>query len=79
MLHIARDLIKYTTEQLWVSLQPGKCQLQFDNGIIIDTNHKEILYSSYFWDFHRTHQQLPILPTHHVAHILKGKMRFGMK
>lgn len=74
MLYIANELIKYTTSQLWDTLPAGKCQLQFDDNVIIDTNQKEILYSSYFWDFHRLHPQLPVLSTHHVAYVLKGKM-----
>lgn len=68
----AQELIKFTTSQLWDTLQPGNYNLACHDGTI-QTNHKEILYSSYFWDFHRQYPQTPILTRHHVSYVLKGK------
>ncbi|MBC8751908.1 MULTISPECIES: hypothetical protein [Paraburkholderia] len=44
----------------------------FDDGEI-ETNHREVLYSSYAWDFLREDLDTPVLKKHHVASILNGK------
>lgn len=68
----ARKLLSFTTSQLWEMLT-GSFYIRFDNGEEILTNHRETLYSSYFWDFHRKYPAAPLLPRHHVSHVLKGK------
>ena len=68
---LARYLLQFSTEELW-NILVGGFLLQFDDGVVIETNDKEVLYSSYFWDFHRIEYRLPLLSTHHVSSVLKG-------
>lgn len=68
----ARDLLGYSTADLWSSI----CQpfiIVFDDGAEIETSDREVLYSSYFWDFHRKYPNTPLLQRHHVSSVLKGK------
>lgn len=68
----ARKLLSFSTSQLWDMLT-GSFYIRFDDGEEILTNHRETLYSSYFWDFHRKYPKTPLLKHHHVSHVLKGK------
>lgn len=65
----ARDLLRYSVDELWDSLY-GDFKLEFDDGKVIDTNYKETLYSSYFWEFHRRYPDTPLLPKHHLKSVL---------
>lgn len=67
----ARYLLNYSTDELWELLY-GDFILVFEDGEIT-TNHKETLYSSYFWNFHRNYPKTPMLMKHHVNTILKGR------
>lgn len=67
----ARTIANLSIEQTWLSLA-GPFILVFDDGQEIQTNHKEVIYSRYFWEFHNNYPGLPILYKHHVQHILKG-------
>lgn len=60
----ARKMLSSTTEQLINELS-GNFILVFDDGELI-TNYKETIYSSFFWDFHREYNELPINKNHHV-------------
>ncbi len=68
----ARKLLAFPTEVLWDKIV-GEFTLVFDNRDEIRTNAKEVIYSSYFWDFHRKFPKTPLLPKHHVASVLKGE------
>lgn len=70
-LHI-RKLLNYSTEQLWDMLD-GDFILVFDNGEQINTNYKETLFSSYFWDLFRQYPNVVITPNMHISGILDGK------
>ncbi len=67
----ARKLLAYTPSQLW-SMLTGRIMLVFDDGMEKEHNYKEVLYSSYFWDFHRVYQNTPLLYKHSVQSVLKG-------
>jgi hypothetical protein len=69
----AKRLLSYTTNQLWDILM-GDFILVFDNGEELVTNDRDTLYSSYFWRFHREFPNTPFLPSHHVTHLLNGKV-----
>ncbi len=71
----AQTLLSYTTEQLWETLY-GEFTLVFPDGEI-ETNHKETLYSSYAWDFHRLWNKTPISVKHHIRTVL-GNRTLGM-
>ena len=65
----ARVLLSYSTDYLWDHLE-GDFILVMDDGEI-ETNEKEVLYSSYAWDYHRRFPNTPLLLKHHVKTIIK--------
>lgn len=67
----ARTLLGYTTAQLWDALY-GRFVLVFDDGQEQEVHYKSVLYSSYFWEFHRAFPKTPLLSRHHVDSVLKG-------
>ena len=68
----SRIFLNYSTTQLYEMLV-GEFNVKFDDGIIIKTNYRELLYSSYCWDLHRHYTNTPLLSIHHVSNVLKGK------
>lgn len=66
----ARDLLAFSTDQLWEILA-GPITLIFDDGEIV-TSAKPTIYSSYVWNFHRQYPKTPMLMKHHVDTVLKG-------
>ncbi len=73
----ARTILGLTQEQAWQSLA-GEFQIVFDDGTELVTNHKEAIYSRYFWVFHEMYPKMPILP-HHYVHGYLRNARFGQK
>lgn len=72
-VHI-RSLLKHTTSTLWENLR-GDFMLVFDDGLGIETNEKECIYSSYCWDLIREYPELMITPNHHIHGVIKdGRM-----
>lgn len=69
----ARYLLNIHKDDIWNHLI-GEFKLLFDDGVEITTNYRETGYSSYFWEFHRQYPKLPLLHTHHVQYVLKGRM-----
>lgn len=67
----AHKLLAYTTEQLWQLLEGDNILLHFSDGEVI-TNHREIIYSSYVWDFIRRYPKTPLLLAHHVSSVMKS-------
>jgi hypothetical protein len=68
---LARSLLVYTTNQLR-DILTGDFTLIFDDGKI-ETNAQETIYSSYAWEIHKRYPTTPMLISHHVKHVLKGK------
>lgn len=72
-VHI-RSLLKHTTSVLWENLR-GDFMLVFDDGLAIETNEKECIYSSYCWDLIREYPELMITSNHHIHGVIKdGRM-----
>jgi hypothetical protein len=71
----ARKFLAYSTEELWTLLE-GSFLLEFDDGKVIETNEKEILISSYMWEYHRKYTQTPLLFEHHIKSVI-GNDRLG--
>jgi hypothetical protein len=67
----AQKLLAFTPEQLWDTLE-GDFVLLFGNEEV-KTNHREVIYSSYAWEFHRRYPKTPLKRTHHIASVTKGK------
>jgi hypothetical protein len=64
-------LLGMSTEELWGSLY-GPFILVMDDGDI-ETNHREVIYSSYAWDIIREFPLKRMTKEHHVASVMKGK------
>lgn len=71
MILSARQLLNYSTNDLH-NLLTGEFTLRFDDGDI-NTNYREVLYSSHVWDFHRKFPNTPLLKAHHLSTVLNGK------
>lgn len=71
----ARTIAELSIEETWQSLT-GPFIIVFDDGHEQLTNHKEAIYSRYYWDFHSVHPGLPITPKHYVTTVL-GKARIS--
>ena len=69
----ARQLLNYSTTELFDILCIDFILIFDDNKEII-TSPKAVLYSSFFWDFHRQYPNTPLLYKHHVNSILNGKL-----
>jgi hypothetical protein len=69
--YLARDLLQFSTNELWEMLT-GTFSLKFDDGVI-ETNDKQTLFSSYGWDFHRENPDTPMLMKHHVKSVIGNK------
>lgn len=67
----AIDLLAFTTEKLNEFLT-GEFILVFQDGEVI-TNYKDVVYSSYTWDFIREYPNTPLLTKHLVTTVLNGK------
>lgn len=70
----ARKLLGFSTDQLWQNLE-GDFIAVFDDGEIV-TNEKEILFSSYVWEYHRRFPETPMVMKHHVSAVTQ-KQRYG--
>jgi hypothetical protein len=68
----ARSLLSFTTEQLWDKLPHSEMIVIFDDKELM-TNGKEVLYSSYAWNYHRLYPETQLLSKHHIQTVLKGK------
>lgn len=68
----ARKVLSFPTNQLW-SMITGEFEIVFDNGEVVKTHERDLIYSSYFWDFHRRLYATPLLPEHLVSRVLNGK------
>lgn len=67
-----RELLHIAPQELLGTL-PSKLTVVFDDGKEIETTSKKVTYSSYFWDIHRAYPKTPVLSTHFVESVLKGK------
>ena len=70
----ARKLLQFSTQELWDKLE-GDFIAVFEDGELV-TNEKEIVYSSYVWEYHRLYPETPLLMKHHVQAVTT-KQRLG--
>jgi hypothetical protein len=73
----ARTVLALDLNKVWSSLA-GNFDLVFDNGDVIHTNHKETIYTRYFWEFFKAYPAVVITKKHHVSAVLRGS-RLSMK
>lgn len=67
----ARTILGLTVEQCWQMLS-GPFILVFDDGEEVKTNHKEVIYSRYYWVFHERFPGFKLTKRHHIDSVLKG-------
>ena len=72
----ANKFLKFSTEYLWENLE-GVFIISFDDGEFL-TNEKEVIYSSYTWDYHRRYPNTPLLKKHHIRSVI-GNDRISSK
>lgn len=70
----ARTILALSIEDTWRCLA-GPFILVFDDGEEIATDHKETIYSRYFWEMHKAYPGLPLLARHHVQDVLAVRDR----
>jgi hypothetical protein len=66
-----RELVNMTFDDIKMNIDKH-VSVQFEDGVTVDTRRKSILYSWFFWEFHRRYD-IPVLHTHFVDTILNGK------
>ncbi len=66
----AYKLLPFTPDELWDKLE-GNFVLVFDQEEI-HTNHREVIYSSYVWEFLRRYPQTPFKISHHVSSVIRN-------
>lgn len=73
----ARTILGLSIENCWTHLA-GPFIIVFDDGTEVLTNHKEAIYSRYYWTFHEHFPDFKLTKRHYVNHVLKGG-RVSMK
>lgn len=71
-IYKARNLLNRGDGCLYEDL-PKEFEIEFEDNVVIKTTKNKLIYSNYFWLFHRTYDKLNILSTHFVDNVLKGK------
>lgn len=68
----AKDLVHYNVENIHNNI-PEKLSVLFDDGILIETTNRKVIYSWYAWEMHRQYPNTPVLSRHLVDNVLKGQ------
>lgn len=68
-----RDALRLLNED---SVMPDKSwfKVRFDDGVEVVTNNRKLMYTNFFFEFHRQYPLLPMLSRHCIEHVLKGKL-----
>lgn len=66
----ARELLKYTTEELR-NVLTGEFWLEFEDGKLF-TNDRETMFTVPMWDWIR-HHPIPLMKRHHISHSLQKR------
>lgn len=70
--YTARELLNRGNGCLYEEL-PDIFEIEFEDNKILTSSKKRLIYSNYFWRFHREYNKLPILSTHHVNNVIEDK------
>ena len=68
--YLARTFLNYSTDDLW-EMVTGRFILRFDDGEEKEVNYKDLIESSYGWDYHRRYKRTPLLKKHLMSEVLK--------
>lgn len=72
----AYKLLSFTPAELWAGLE-GDMTLVFGDEEV-QTNHREVIYSSYIWEMLRHYPKTVFKKSHHIGHINKnGELAAG--
>ena len=72
MLYNSRDLLYVESEEI-LNNYPIDLEVQFDDGVIVPTKRRHIVYSKFFWEFHKRYPGTPLLSQHLVTTFKKDK------
>lgn len=71
MLRIkAENFLQHTTDELFKKLE-GDFIIYFSDGEY-ETNEREVIYSSFVWDYFRKYPKTPMLMRHHLRYLTGG-------
>lgn len=64
----ARWVLQQDTDDLWRQFDHPRMPIaiEFDDGVL-HTTGRELLFSQYYWAFHRRYPDTPLLQTHHLG------------
>lgn len=69
----ARDVLLLTPKHI-LTTYPRVVDLVYDDGMVVRSTKRKLVYSWYIWEFHRQYPELELLYTHHVDSVLNGQM-----
>lgn len=61
----ARTLLALREEEIW-QMPDGPVTVEFDDGLL-NTTSKELIFSWYFWVYHRCYPETPLCIRHHIT------------
>jgi hypothetical protein len=67
VIHEARVVWNYTKDEIWSFNTIAKVGIRFDNGEIVESNGRSVIFSWYLGVFHRHYPKTPLLPHHHLG------------
>lgn len=72
----ARDVLSMTTDEIWELFDRPRyaLEVEFDDDIM-STSGRELIFSQYFWNFHRAYPDTPLLK----SHLMSGAERLNKK
>lgn len=72
-IYKARELLYLSPSMIETTL-PKEFQIEYDNGVVANSTNRELIYTIFFWEFHRQYPNTPLMYQHHVAQVLNGKL-----
>lgn len=68
-----RQFLNVDPKELVKTIDNAPITLRFEDGEVIQTKGRKLIYSMFFWKLHKNYPNTPILSRHFVEHILKGR------
>ena len=74
MIVTARSLVNLSLPEVQCALNPWPepLTLEFEDGQTVEMLHNEVLYTWFFWEFHRKYPAMKVKSNHTVNYVLKG-------
>lgn len=68
-----RSFLYSDPKELAKTIDNAPISLEFEDGEVIHTKGRKLIYSLFFWKLHKSYPGTPILSRHFVEYVLKGK------